>query len=63
MEPTQINDMVNAMQQVNFAPDAWIIRQGESGNQLFVLEGGGLSNLIGGKPSKFRWQSSSYKGQ
>lgn len=39
MEQTQIESMIDAMQTVEFAQNDWIIRQGEHGNQLFVIEG------------------------
>ncbi|KAI6239583.1 CGMP-dependent protein kinase [Aphelenchoides fujianensis] len=40
MEQTQIESMIDAMQAVDFAQNDWIIRQGEHGNQLFVIEDG-----------------------
>ncbi|KAI6212077.1 CGMP-dependent protein kinase [Aphelenchoides besseyi] len=40
LEQSQIDNMIDAMQPMNFAPDSWIIRQGEQGNELFVLEDG-----------------------
>jgi cGMP-dependent protein kinase len=39
LEQCQIDEMINAMQPVNFEPNSYIIREGEQGNQLFVLSG------------------------
>lgn len=40
LEQCQIDDMIKAMQPVDFEPNSWIIREGDNGNQLFVLSDG-----------------------
>ncbi|CAD5221854.1 unnamed protein product [Bursaphelenchus okinawaensis] len=40
LEQFQIDEMINAMQPMMFGPEQWIIRQGEFGSKLYVLEDG-----------------------
>jgi hypothetical protein len=52
--------MINAMQPVKFDAGSWIIREGDYGNQLFVLSGKTLKIIW--KRLFFKWQGASDEG-